>query len=150
MIVDKLSNSCFYNALGESFKKAFEYIKEVDFEKMECGIYNIDEDKIFMSVDEYITKNYEDCLWEVHKKYIDIQYIILGGEKIGYTNINNISVVKKYDEKKDILFGEGRGSFFHLYEGEFAIFTPEDAHMPSLKINNNEYVKKVVIKILSE
>lgn len=148
MIVDKLKNSSFYYALNDKFEKAFKFLEENNLEEMECGRYEIDGNNLFISIMEYNTVSEDKCLWEAHKKYIDIQYIIHGSEKMGYTNVHNINITKSYDENKDILFGEGRGSFINVSKGEFVIFTPNDGHMPNINIDNSQYVKKAVVKIL--
>ena len=148
MIIDRLENCEFYYGLGINFKRAFEYLKSVDLNNIECGKYEIDGNNIFISIMEYTTKNIDECLWEAHKKYIDIQYVISGSEKMGYINVNNISIINGYNSDNDILFGEGVGQFTIVKEGEFTIFTPNDGHMPSLNVNNPEVVKKAVIKIL--
>lgn len=147
MIIDNINNSEFYYGLGEKFLKAFKYLKEIDLKGLKCGKYNIDGDDIFLSIMEYKTKSIETCLWEAHRNYIDIQYIIEGKEKMGYTNISNIQTTIEYNENSDVLFGNGDGQFVNINEGEFIIFTPEDAHMPSIKIDDTLTVKKVVVKI---
>ena len=146
MIVDKLKNSNNYYGLSEGISKGFKYLEETNLLDLDCGIYEIDGKNIFVSIDEYLGKNIDDCLWEGHKKYIDIQYIISGEEKFGYLSNDNLDITVNYDEEKDIYFGKGEGQFLTLKEGEFIIFTPSDAHMPSLMVNEN-LVKKAVVKV---
>lgn len=146
MIVDKLENSNNYYGLGEKIEKGFKYLKENNLLDIECGIYEIDGRNIFVSVEEYLGKNINDCLWEGHKKYIDIQYIIRGKEKFGYINNEELNITVNYDEERDIYFGKGKGRFLSLKEGEFIIFTPSDAHMPRIKVDEN-IIKKAVVKV---
>ena len=47
MIIDKLSNSHLYSGLGERINKAFTYLKETDFSKMELANMKLME-KIFL------------------------------------------------------------------------------------------------------
>ncbi|MFR1822668.1 MAG: YhcH/YjgK/YiaL family protein [Clostridium saudiense] len=148
MIIDKITNCKFYFGLGEKFEKAFKYLEETDLENLECGKHIIDGDNIFASVGEYYTKNADECLWEAHRKYIDIQYIIQGQENMGYSNISNIETTIEYNSESDVLFGNGNGQFITVNQGEFIIFTQEDAHMPSLKVDESTPVKKVVVKIV--
>lgn len=148
MIIDKLSNKKCYYGLGERIKKAFEYLDSIDPQSIEKGKYLIDGENIYASVQEYDTKLPEDGRWEAHKRYIDIQYIVKGEEKMGYTNVNNIKTTVEYDASKDIFFGEGKGDLFLVKEGNFAIFYPEDAHMPCICNEKPESLKKIVLKIL--
>lgn len=148
MVIDNLSNSALYYGLNPKIEKALKYLRENDLRNKEPGTYYIDGNKMYISVAQYKTKSSEEALWEAHRKYTDIQYVIKGSEKMGYTSIKNIKITNEYDEDKDILFGEATGDFVTVPEGSFTIFMPHDAHMPCISIDKREYVKKVVVKIL--
>ena len=147
MIIDKLSNSHLYSSLGERINIALAYLKQTDFSKTESGRYDIDGDNIFALVNEYTTKDESDGKLEAHKKYIDVQFVAKGCELMGYAPINNQKVINEYNEQNDITFFEGERSFTKVYEEMFAIFFPTDLHMPGIKVQKSEYVKKVVIKV---
>lgn len=150
MIIDKLDNITHYYGLGSRMKKAFEYLKNTDLDQLEQGKYQIENDEIFAMVSEYDTKEVEDALWEAHKNYIDIQYMVKGSEKMGYTNVDNIEITIEYNTEKDILFGTANGDFVTVEKGMFIIFKPQDGHMPSISVEKSEKVKKVVVKVLAE
>lgn len=147
MIIDKLSNSHLYSSLGERITKALTYLKQTDFAHMELGKYEIEDDKIFALVNEYNTKDESDGKLEAHKKYIDVQFVVIGSELMGYSPLQNQKVINEYNEQNDITFFEGERSFTKVDEGMFAIFFPTDLHMPGIKVQKSEYVKKVVIKV---
>ena len=97
---------------------------------------------------EYETKNPEDALFESHKKYIDLQYVILGEELIGLTNDQSIEVSQPYSEEKDIMFYNfDGGKMLQASTGNYFIFFPEDIHRPSIKTSKKSKVKKLVMKI---
>ncbi|GFP74655.1 YhcH/YjgK/YiaL family protein [Clostridium fungisolvens] len=150
MIIDKLENGTEYYGLGGRIKKALEYLKGTDLAELEPGKYEIENDEIYAMVSEYDTKLVEGVLWEAHKSYIDIQYMINGSEKMGYTNAENIETTVEYDAEKDILFGTAHGDFVTVEEGMFIIFKPQDGHMPSISVEKPERIKKVVVKVLAE
>ena len=147
MIIDKLSNAHIYSGLGERINKAFTYLKETDFSKMELGKYEIDGEKIFALVNEYNTKDESEGKLEAHKKYIDVQFVAKGSEQMGYAPLENQKVIDEYNEHNDIIFFSGKKSFTQVDEGMFAIFFPTDVHLPGIKVNEKSYVKKVVIKV---
>lgn len=147
MIIDKLSNSHLYFGLGERINKAFNFLKQTDFSKMELGKYEIDGDNIFALVNEYNTKDECEGKLEAHKKYIDVQFVAKGSELMGYAPLENQKVIDEYNEQKDITFFSGEKSFTQVIEGMFAIFFPTDVHLPGIKINEKTYVKKIVIKV---
>lgn len=147
MIIDKLSNSQLYSGHGERIRKAFTYLKETDFSKMELGKYEIDGDNIFALVNEYNTKDESEGKLEAHKKYIDVQFVAKGSELMGYAPLENQKIINEYNEQNDITFFEGDKSFIQVDEGMFAIFFPTDVHLPGIKVNEKSFVKKVVIKV---
>ena len=102
-----------------------------------------------MNVQTLQTKPVEEKKWEVHQKYIDIQYVISGEEKMGFGLWNDFTdVVVPYDEKKDVEFLNGeKYNFVDVKEGEFVIFYPDDVHAPMLAVNETKKIKKVIVKI---
>jgi uncharacterized protein, YhcH/YjgK/YiaL family len=148
MIIDSLSNYKSYEGLSSRFKKAFEYLASTDFSKLEPGKYEIDGTEVYASVMEGNTKLKEAGKWEAHKKYADIQFIVEGTEVMGYTYISNLEANTEYNEVKDVFFGIASGDLVTVNSGMFAVFMPQDAHMPGLCVNNPEKVKKVVVKVL--
>ena len=147
MITDKLSNSHLYSGLGERINKAFDYLNNSDFSKIEPGKYEIDGENIFALVNEYNTKDESEGKLESHKKYIDVQFVAKGKELMGYAPLGNQKVIDEYNEQNDITFFSGEQSFVKVDEGMFAIFFPTDIHMPGIKFGEKSYVKKVVIKV---
>jgi YhcH/YjgK/YiaL family protein len=147
VIFDKIENAKFYYGLDEKIKISLNYLQQNDLEKAENGKYEIDGENIFVIVHDYDTKSPGLGRWEAHRDYIDIQFIIKGMEKIGFANIADFSPITNYDREKDIVFLEGEGNFMTLNQGYFAVFTPEDAHMPGIFVKKPEYVKKAVMKI---
>jgi YhcH/YjgK/YiaL family protein len=147
MIIDKLTNSHLYKGLGEGISKAFDYLSKTDFTKIELSKYDIDGDNIFALVNEYNTKDESEGKLEAHKKYIDVQFVAKGRELMGYAPLENQKAIDEYNEKNDITFYSGEKTFTLVNEGIFAIFFPTDVHMPGIKVEKSEYVKKVVIKV---
>lgn len=146
MIIDSLSNIEFYKGLNNRIYKGLKFLREMDLDSLALGKYIIEGENIFANVQEYKTKYLEQCRWEGHYKYTDIQYIISGEEMMGYVNMEETS---KIEEKPsdDILFLNANGNFINMKEGYFVIFTPQDAHMPSIAVEQPKNIKKVVIKV---
>ena len=48
-----------------------------------AGKYAIDGERLFVIIQDYTTKPVEQCRWESHRKYIDIQYMLAGGGEDG-------------------------------------------------------------------
>jgi len=133
----------------ERWDKAFTFLKTCDLANAEAKLYDIDGDIVYAPVSEYITKNPEDAVFESHRKYIDIQYVIAGRELIGLAGPGDIQeVTKPYDEMTDAEFMTVRNSTeMQATTGKFFIFFPEDLHRPGVKDGENSPVRKVVIKV---
>jgi biofilm protein TabA len=149
MVFDKINNSNQYIMLHKYFAKAFTFIHQYEKNPLSDGIYEIDGKEIFAIVESYYTKEEKTQNFEAHRKYIDIQYIHTGREKIGYNNITSMNAIDKYSTKNDIIFFDGQHKFWiNIEEKEFVILFPEDAHMPCIKSGNtNCEVKKIVVKL---
>ena len=147
MIVDKIENSGLYKNLSERIKRSFDYIKQTDLKKLQPGRYDIEGDNIFALISDYQTKLESEGKLEAHKKYIDVQYVIEGEELMGYAPLRNQQTLEAYKEENDIIFYKGEKVFIKVTEGMFAIFAPEDVHMPGIQSEKKSLVKKLVIKV---
>ena len=145
MIIDSIDNCMNYENLGIKISLALNHISAVNFDSKEPGRYDIDGDNIFVNVNDYHTKNSDECKFEAHRKYIDVQYIAKGTEWIGYAPLAGQTVISEYNDERDVLFFEGEPSFVKLDKGMFAIFFPQDLHMPGT--GDGDFVRKVVVKV---
>ncbi|WP_405398682.1 YhcH/YjgK/YiaL family protein [Maribacter sp. Asnod2-G09] len=146
MILDKIENHKLYINLSQRLAQAFAYINETDFSEMESGKYTVDNDNIYAILQNYQTKEKIDCKLEGHNKYIDIQYIINGVELIGVTTFTD-QIPIYINKEKDYSLYESTTSMIRVEKGMFAIFFPDDLHMPGVKSNKNSDIKKVVVKV---
>lgn len=147
MIIDKIENTELYTGLNKRIKIALDYIKQTDFSKLELGKHNIENDTIYALLNEYTTKDSKGCLLEAHRKYIDVQYVVEGEEQVGLATLDGQKAVKEYDEKDDYLLYDEKHSLVPFKKGMFAIFFPDDLHLPEIKLNTISKVKKVIIKV---
>lgn len=147
MIADSLKNAHLYYGLSEGIKTGLEFLQNNDFSKLVPGKYEIAGSTVFALVQSYESKPIENGKWEAHKKYIDIQYVFSGIEKMGYAVVNKLKVTQEYNEAQDCHLFEGEGSFITASANSFLIFYPDDAHMPCIAKDTPIQVKKVVVKV---
>jgi YhcH/YjgK/YiaL family protein len=137
-----------YYETPERWDKAFQFLSEQNLAELEKGRYELEGADLFVNVDEYVTRNEDDVLFEAHKKYADIQVLISGEEKIGVLPLGATTVSIPYDEEKDIMFLTAEKENYRIAKpGKFFLFFPEDAHRPTVKAVENMPVKKVVVKV---
>lgn len=146
MIFDKIENLRKYDVVSDNI---LEFLFNLS-ENTPNGRYEIDENT-YANIEEYETKPIEKGLPEAHKRYIDIQILLSGTERLDFTNIEGLTIQKEYNEEKDIEFFDNPRlmNSVYLQNGYFALLYPHDAHRPQMQaFEKPELVKKVVVKIL--
>ena len=123
------------------------YLVSTDFSSIDDGRHEINE-YAYVNIQTYQTK--DDALFEAHKEYIDIQYVIEGEEKIGVANVDDCKTAISYDKEKDIEFlnlKTNKSTYYPLTKGEYMILYPQDAHKPSIALKSKSTVRKAVVKV---
>lgn len=140
--------------LSDRLRQALQYIAETDFSKVENGEYPVDGDKVFVRVSRYKTEPKDSKKPESHLRYIDVQYLPEGTEKIYYTaKTADHTVTEDLSEEKDLLLYEDTGEkdCVILGGGVFAVFFPWELHRPGCHaVHGGSEVKKIVVKVLAD
>ena len=152
MILDQLENALAYEKLDNRITAGLALLKEQSVLESPAGKHEVDGDDLFYIVNEYETAPVADGLLEVHRKYMDIQYIVSGNECIGYAPLSGLKEQTPYDSENDAALYDCSPAMSKLVlkQGSFAIFWPNEPHMPGRSIDQAEPVKKIVIKIRIE
>jgi YhcH/YjgK/YiaL family protein len=114
------------------------------------GIHRLRGGSMYANVRGYDTKPREACRYESHRRYIDFQYCISGGECIEWQPLPDLAPKDEYDETKDVVHfyaPEQPAAILRMTPGSFALFFPCDGHMPKVSDGTNSHVNKLVIKI---
>ena len=149
MILDRIENYKKYCLMHKGFEKAFEYLKNGITADTKDAKYEIQGKDIYAIVQSYETAAPEDKKFEAHRAYIDIQYVISGFETIQWHPVNLLSLTDEYNPEKDAAFYKlnKNASILKMSAGFFAIFFPEDGHIPGCLLEKSSAVKKVVVKV---
>ena len=151
MIVGKLRDIKRYKGISKNIDTAIDYILNHDLLELPKGKTVVDGTNVFINRDTYVAKPLEECFFENHENYLDLQIVMKGKEVFGYTDITNptLKVTTPYNSEKDVTkYSCDGGVFFTLEEG-FALVFKEDIHLAKCKAND-EIVEKAVIKIKIE
>ena len=150
MIFDSLEHASFYAPLHPAFEKAFDFLRESIKHMPQPGRYELDGDRLYANVQTYTTHSPEEVKWEAHRKYIDIQFLLSGKERIGCANVEHMINPVEYSQENDVQLADDVESPSHLSlsGGDFAIFYPQDAHQPTCKDETAAIVVKIVVKVL--
>jgi biofilm protein TabA len=147
MIIDTIKNASQYAGIHPDLPKVLQEIAAADPLTAEAGRYDIPESEAFFMIQKYETKDISEGLWEAHRKFIDVQYVLSGVELIGYKEISKLQESVKYSEEADVAFLQGEGDFLQMGEGMFMILYPQDVHMPGISADTTCPVVKIVAKL---
>ena len=124
-----------------------EFIKNTNLLALETGEHQITDD-VYVLVSEYETKENKPNKYEAHRKYDDIQMIIIGEENIKCEDLGACTPITEYDEDGDyILLTAKDGKDKVLKAGDFIILPPDCAHLPGCAVDKAIKVKKAVFKV---
>ncbi|WP_162499816.1 YhcH/YjgK/YiaL family protein [Mucilaginibacter terrigena] len=136
-----------YHANKAVWDKVFKFLSEQNLDTLSTGKHPIDGDNAYASVTEAPSKELDKAGWESHRKYIDLQYVIKGKERIDFIDINKATVTKPYSDTNDAANYSAEGTQYTAEPGIFFLFFPQDVHRPNIKVDGYDVVKKLVIKI---
>ena len=133
------------------------YLKENDMAKAEAGVYDLKlgNSDCILQVLDLQTNDRNNLRPEIHRKYIDVQFLASGGPEEAAFWSDDYSLEVDEDllsTKRDILFyknsdttKEGR---IYLTPGTYACYFPWDVHIPAIQVGKeSKPIRKIVIKV---
>lgn len=149
MIFSSIHSKDDFKCYPEAVQRAIAYLKANDFVNMEPGVYEIEGKKMYAQVFDAETEEAQCKKPEVHEKFLDVQFLASGKEKLGFTpDTGNYEVDEKFDER-DLIFYKSveNEGFITATPGCFCVFFPHDVHRPAVAADEPMTVRKVVIKV---
>lgn len=149
MINDKMENLLNYIPQGK--KNEIERFLLLVKPEMDEKRYEIDGNDIFAMIMSYNGKCRKECRIEAHDQYVDIQFTLIGKEKIELYERKKLKKTGSYNKESDVIFfDETEECYLSVSncEGFFTMIFPNEAHCPQIMVNEySKYIKKGVIKI---
>ena len=148
MILDQLSNIELYKNFSKTIYAGLKFIASAKPD-ISLGSYEVCPG-VKALVSEYKTVEVFERGFEAHKLVIDIQYPIIGLERVKWSPIEEMDINIPYDAKKDRTFYKNpstQGTMADIGQGIFAIMFPQDGHSPQHFLHKPEVIKKITIKI---
>ena len=150
MILGNLKNEASYKRLLQrgAFRKAFEWLRALSPDQPD-GVFELEGKRIYVNVHGYGTIPRDECLFESHRRYVDLQYCISGGELIDHLPLHRVRERIDYQEDKDLITYPALSGYstIRMRAGDFAIFQASDIHRPRIHDGTNAGVHKLAIKI---
>jgi YhcH/YjgK/YiaL family protein len=146
VVSDLLTNAHLYRALGPGIARGLRFLAETDLAGLAQGRHELDGTRLYALVSDYTPKPPAEGRWEAHRRYLDLQYVVSGVERMGVVPASRMKETD-YQADRDLAWLEGAGDFLTLEAGQFVILWPGDAHMPGIDAGVPGPVRKVVVKI---
>lgn len=150
MIFDRLDRIALYRTLSPNLRTAIDWLAGKDLKALELAKIEVSGTDVYAIPQSYATKAESAAKWESHRRYIDIQIMVEGAERMDVADLATMTGAAAYDDKKDlIIFAGTSGPTLPLVvnEGQFAIFFPHDAHRPTVAVDAPATIRKVVLKV---
>ncbi|MBU1249340.1 MAG: YhcH/YjgK/YiaL family protein [Proteobacteria bacterium] len=147
MILDQLTRHQDYHALHPAFAKAFAFLLRQDLAELQEGRNEIDSDQLYAMVAKGKGRARSEAELEVHDAYIDIQLVLSGTDEMGWKPRQDCAIPspEASDPSKDVFFFKDTPeTWLRVEPGRFAIFFPEDAHLP---MTGPSEMHKVIVKV---
>lgn len=149
MIIDTIENLSNYASLNPLFADVVAFLNANDLQTMEPGKYPIKDKDLFLNLQVAKQRTKETAFLETHIEMIDIQIPVSAAETFGYTPLCDLPAFE-YNAEKDITkYGDTQPqTFVTVQPGQFAIFFPQDGHMPC--ITDVPEIKKAIFKVKAQ
>lgn len=134
--------------VNPAWRFAFDWLAQLP-PQPEPGIRPLQGDDIYVNVHGYDTQPREACRYESHRRYVDLQVCLRGGELIDWQLAAELTPDGPFDEAKDLQFYLPGNSLtaLQMVPGSYAIFFPSDAHRPKRRDGREPSTFKLVIKV---
>jgi YhcH/YjgK/YiaL family protein len=131
-------------------REALALLRANDYSQMAPGRYEVN-DHLYFMIQKYTTKAQAEALYEAHRRYADLQYVVSGEEAMWVCKTCDMSALSDFDVEKDMgKYQEAKPlAALRLLPGSYAVFMPEDCHKTSFTPDGEprSEVVKVVFKI---
>jgi YhcH/YjgK/YiaL family protein len=112
---------------------------------------NVDGDAVYLLIQCYQPKCWEEGRFEAHERHTDLQFLWSGRECIEVCDLHSALPSVTYDGKGNVYFplGDKTQQRLLLQAGEVAVLLPRDAHAAGMKPKGagEDLVRKIVVKV---
>lgn len=151
MVVTDLKYATDQIVLSKGIEKALDFLRDTRLQELPVGRIDIDGDTVFALVQSYQSRmEHHKPKFELHRKYVDVQYLVSGAEIMAWALHNLYTQTTPYNEETDLMLGTipaGKWTPVLFPAGRVIVLYPTDAHASGLAVDQPEDVKKVLIKV---
>jgi biofilm protein TabA len=149
--VDLVQFAAQYHANKPLWDSVFTYLATTNLQELPNGTKPVSGTNAYGITTNGPLKTFDVSRWEVHEKYIDLQMVISGKEKMGMMKPPaDAKWATPFNAGTDIGFYEGSlpGEYFVGDPDTLLIFFPKTSHRPAIKTDDGpDRDKKIVVKV---
>ncbi len=136
-------------AVSSAVGKVMAFLHQNNLNDFDNGSHPIDGDDFFVNIFSYTTADENNRIWEAHRDYIDVHYVLSGQEILQQAFLPDCET-GEYEAETDyvpITVAPVRSRC--IVSSHFlAIFYPEDAHQTGIAVDDKPIaIRKAVFKI---
>lgn len=154
MIFDRITNADAYKGIHPRIAKGLTYLQNLKLDSFQEHREDIEGDALFALFQELETRSPEEGKWEAHLRYVDIQYVYSGTERMDAVHTSALGEPSVVAPERDVIFYPTPAQdpvdqvSLIVPAGSFAIFFQHDGHRPTLMAGESATrVQKIVLKV---
>ena len=136
-----------YKGINKGLDDAIEFLLTNDLNALPIGKTVVNELTTITKL-VYVGKNPGESFPEEHRDHLDLQILLKNKEACYFDYLEEIDQTKiktPYNEEKDVIkFDVPLRNRIIMDINNFTLFFPDDVHLPSQRINDDEIIKLVV------
>ena len=107
------------------------------------------QEDVFLFTAEVVTETLDMRRSEIHRDFMDIQILLEGEEKFGYSCKGYETITDDQLDTNDVAFVDNiiDEKYVDLAAGDFAIFYPNQPHRPMICVDTPKPIKKIIVKV---
>lgn len=156
MIHDTIENRALYESVHPRFAAALAWLRE-HAASAAPGRHEIEGKSLFVNVDHTASHAFDPAKFELHRRYVDIQFLFEGEEEIWVGPPEEMAVAVPFDEAKDVSWHRHEGAAgLHrvvMRPGDFLVLEPgREAHQPAVApacAAPGGAIRKAIAKVLA-
>lgn len=148
MILTSLADLDRFAPLADGLAEAAAWLRAFTAEVPD-GRHCIRGETVFAQVSRYPTQPATTRRFEAHRRFLDVQWVASGSERILHAPTPTLQVSEPYAAEPDVVWFADPpfSSSLLLRAGDVALFFPGDAHKPGCMAGGRDDVCKVVVKV---
>ncbi|MEM9414178.1 MAG: YhcH/YjgK/YiaL family protein [Planctomycetota bacterium] len=157
MIFDLQPQAALYRGVLPAMGDVIDALAAMDLASQPTGRTTLLPCRADLIIDRYTPAPDRPVVWETHRRFADLQWMIAGEERFGWLPESAAPPIKMpYDAERDACFYHTPAPdhttaprYLTMLPGMFALFLPSDLHAPGLCPTNTppRPVTKAVVKI---